>query len=490
MLLGIDFGSGGVKLTVMAKDGAVRGESSSEYPTIYPALGYAEQDPAVWWSTLRRAVKDAVDSGALIPSELEAISVDSATHTAVLLDKDCRPLQNAIFWTDLRCSAEAAELAAEHFDTIWRKSLHKPSTIWTLPQLLWVWRNQPDIHAKIAHVLFEKDYVRYLMTGKLATDYIEAVGSMLYDTTRGVWDEELCSLCGLDTSVMPPIFRPLDMAGRLTPSAAADLGLAAGTPVLTGTTDTALEVFGAGAIAPGDATVKLATAGRICVVTEGPHPNPYLVCYPHVVEGLWYPGTATRSAASAFRWYRDTIGCEKYKILDEGAAEITPGCEGLFFNPYLMGELSPYNDDTLRASFVGATMKHTKAHFTRAVLEGVAFSLRDGLDVLTGEGIDLTRAAIIGGGASSPLWRQITADILGIPLTVPERSDSSYASAMLAGIGAGVFSSHADAAAKCVRIVAEVTPNPERHEVYEKHFAVYRQIHDALKPVYKCISEL
>lgn len=490
MLLGIDLGSGGVKLTVMARDGSILGESSSEYQTYYPKLGWAEQDPADWWATLCRAVREAISGGALVPSELEAISVDSATHTSVLLDAAGRPLRRAIFWTDLRSAPEAAELSEKYLPLIWESSLHKPGTIWTLPHLLWVKRNEPELFGKISQVLFEKDYVRYLLTGGYATDYIEAVGSMLYDTRSGRWDPELCALCGLPVGVLPEIKRPLDIAGKITASAARATGLVEGTPVLVGTTDTAMEVFGAGAVSKGQATVKLATAGRVCVITDRALPNQYLVNYPHVTEGLWYPGTATRSAASAYRWYRDSIGGDKYRALDEGAAAVPAGCEGLFFHPYLMGELSPYNDSDLRASFVGATMKHTKGHFTRAVLEGVAFSLRDSLDVLSGEGITLDRASIIGGGASSPLWRQITADILGITLDVPAKSDSSYASAMLAGIGCGVFSSPADAAKRCVKLTGTVVPDPEAHEKYEQYFAVYKEIHDSLSGVYKKISAL
>lgn len=282
----------------------------------------------------------------------------------------------------------------------------------------------------------------------------------------------------------------------MTRKAANELGLIEGIPVIIGTTDTALEVFGAGAIDLGQATVKLATAGRICAITERAAPHKYLVNYPHVVPGKWYPGTATKSCALSYRWFRDVFGekeveLEKsggessYYYLDKLAESVPPGCGGLFYHPYLTGELTPYNNSNLRASFTGATMKHTRAHFTRSVLEGVAFSLKDCMSVIKECGFNLEDVRLIGGGAQSPLWSQIVSDVLGVSLSKPSTADSSVGGAMLAGVGVGVFSDFEDAVSKCVEITEKVEPDMEKHKHYEKLFQVYKEIQQGLEEAYE-----
>jgi len=245
----------------------------------------------------------------------------------------------------------------------------------------------------------------------------------------------------------------------------------------------------------------MATAGRLCAITDRIVAHPCLFTYAHIIPGLWYPGTGTRSCASSYRWYRDvfgepeamrarTEGGSAYAWLDAGAAAVAPGAEGLFFHPYLMGELAPYNDADLRASFTGASMKHTKAHFTRAVLEGVAFSLRDSMRVLDEAGFIINEFRAIGGGASSPLWGQILADVLGRRLVKPADSDSSFASAILAGVSIGAFASHEAAISQCVHIDRIIEPDPDRHEQYEKLFAIYREIHDGLAAAYRHLAQI
>ncbi|MBP3381838.1 MAG: xylulokinase, partial [Clostridia bacterium] len=356
--------------------------------------------------------------------------------------------------------------------------------IWTLPQLVWLRENESEIFRKTRYVFFEKDYIRYYLTGVYCTDYIEAQGSMLFDCNTMQWDKELCALAGVTVDMLPPIVKPTDIVGKVTAKAAQYTGLYAGTPVICGTTDTAMEVFASGAVKQGDVTVKLATAGRICVITDKPYPDRHLVNYAHIADGLWYPGTATKSCAASYRWYRDTFGGE-YKALDDGAANLPIGCDGLVFHPYLNGELTPYADPTLCGSFTGVRATHTKAHFTRAVLEGVAYSLLDSKLYLDALGIPYnTVATAIGGGTKSKLWRQMIADVLGITLKTTESSDSSLGSAMLAGIAVGVFADAEDAVKKCVKEKDITYPNPENTQKYRQVFDVYKKIHDALAPIY------
>lgn len=483
-LLGIDFGGGASKATLLAEDGRIAAECTEEYPTLHPNLGYCEQDPVDWEAALWRNIRALVDKSGVSSSDIVAVAIDSATHTALLCDKESLPLRPAIHWTDCRATAESAYLRETFGARIFELTYHRPDTIWTMPQLLWVRNNEPEVFSKIGRIFFEKDYLRYLLTGVFCTDRIEAAGSMLYDCNRAEWSEELCEMIGLSVDTLPPLVDPTDVIGAVTDEAAGKCGLHVGTPVICGTTDTVMEVFASGAVGEGDTTVKLATAGRICVITDRAYPNRHLVNYPHIVKGLWYPGSATKAAASSFRWYRDTFGGD-YRELDEGAAAVPVGCEGLFYHPYINGELTPYADPSLCGSFVGFRSTHTKAHFTRSVLEGVAYSLLHSKRTLEEIGISPAKCAtLIGGGAKSELWAGITADCLGMELAITESSDSSLGSAMLAGVAVGIFDSPRAAVDKCIKVIGLVKPNLENTEKYAKLFAEYVRIHDALAPIY------
>jgi xylulokinase len=495
-LLGVDFGGGGAKATLLRGDGSIAATAIREYPTYHPHEGWAEQNPDEVYAAFTMLCREILRQSAIAPDSIAAICLDGATHTGVLLDASGKLVRDSIYWTDRRAVKEAAILNATMGAKIMELCLNAPSPLWTLPQLIWLKNHEPEAHSRINRLLFMKDYVRLKLTGELLTDRIDAMGCLLMDEGRGSWSEELCGLAGLDASMLPRLADPQDIVGKVRAEAAAETGLACGTPVLAGATDTVMEVYASGAIAPGQATVKLATAGRICAVTERGMPHPMLVNYRHLAPGLWYPGTATKSCAASYRWYRDALckgetlraeaaGRDAYGIMDEEAASVPPGSDGLFFHPYLQGEMTPYLDDSLRGSFIGLSSFHGKAHFTRAVLEGVAYSLYDCMSVLRELGVEPKRAIAIGGGASSPLWLGILADVLGIELDKNENDDSSsLGSAMLAGVATGVFDSLEDSVRKCVRVRETVTPNPDRHAIYVERFAVYKKIHDALAPVY------
>lgn len=484
-LLGVDFGGGASKATLLGVDGKVYATATYEYPTYYPAPGCAEQDPEDWYKATVANVRAVMEKSGAAPTDILALSLDAATHTAVLCDEEGRAVRPAIYWTDTRSVKEVKELRESHGSLIFEQALHNIDTIWTLPQILWVKNNEPELFAKTKRIMFAKDYVRQKITGDRVTDRIEAQGSMLYNCPQKKWSEELCALAGVREEQLPALADPTDIVGKVRAEAAADLGIAEGCPVLAGMTDTVAEVFAAGAVNKKNVTLKLATAGRICVITDKAHPSVHLVNYSHITNGLWYPGTATKSCAASLRWFRDTLGCMSYRELDEGAEKISVGCDGLMFHPYLNGELTPYADPALCGSFIGIRAGHTKAHFTRAVLEGVAMSLIDCKKALDGLNIPMDDyATAIGGGAASPLWRQIVSDALGIKLQLRNISDSSFGSAMLAGVAAGIFASPEDALAKCSEIKSETVPNPENTEKYEKLFEKYKAVHDALAPIY------
>lgn len=482
-MLGVDFGGSSSKATLLGEDGRVYATASREYPTYYPQNGWAEQDADDSYDALVWNIREVLQETRIRPEQITALALDAATHTAVLLGADDRPVRRAIYWTDSRATEQAGRLKAEHGDAIMRLCYNGVSSLWTLPQLMWLNEHEPETLAKARKLMAVKDYVRYRLTGDNVTDPIEAMGGLLLDVEKNEWSPFLCGLAGIDPSILPPIVDPLTRLSPLTIQAQADTGLTGKTVVIVGATDTCMEVYASGAVAVGQATVKLATAGRICPITDHALVDPRLVTYRHVVEGLWYPGTATKSCAASNRWYRDTFGGE-FAELTAAAANVPRGCEGLFFHPYLQGEITPYLDDKLRASFTGAAGFHTRAHFNRAVLEGVAYSMKDCFETLREMGAAPEKAVAIGGGAKSDLWRQILADMLGIPLTTVQNVDSSLGSAMLAGVAIGAFDGHAGAVRACVRVSGVTEPNPAGVAFYFERFGLYKAIQAALAPIY------
>lgn len=483
-VLGVDIGSGSVKLTLLSQKGKIAGTSGCEYPTFYPRLGWCEQNPEDWCRAFASALKQLQNDTGILPEQIKALAPDAATHTAVLLNENRQVIRPAILWTDQRCREQVAYLRENHLDVIRQQTLNTPTNIWTLPQFMWLQQQEPQAWSQVRYILFAKDYLRYRITGTMMTDHIDAAGSMFYDVRRQCWSRELCAIGGIDEKWLPELCDPVKVAGYVTKEAAEEFGLVPGTAVLAGTTDTAMEVLAAGSVEPGHTTVKLATAGRICVISREMLDSPFVFNYRHVVPGMWYPGTGTASCANSYRWYRDTLGKADYEELNKPAQEIPAGCAGLMFHPYLNGELTPYNDPELKGSYTGISASHTSAHFTRATLEGVAMSLRDCIGVLKDMQVPMTRVRIIGGGAKGTLWRQIVADVLNLPLEKAKVDDSSFGSAMLAAVGIGWFESFSAAAEACVEIDTVSEPIAENVEVYDKLFVRYKAIHDALAPIY------
>lgn len=491
-----------MKLTLLSTENKIEGHYSREIMGIFPQVGWAEQDPDQWYHLLCAMLQDIFAENKIKPEEIIAIAPDAATHTTVLLDENFRPVRPAIMWNDQRAASIASEFSPSERAEIIETTLHPPGAMWSLCQNLWVKKYEPKIWKKVKYILFAKDYLRFRLTGEYVTDAIDAQGSQFYDVGGRCWSKRLCKLMEFEPDHLPMIQKPTDGAGSVTPKAAAQTGFAAGTKVITGTSDTVMEVLAAGAIEIGQSTIKLATSGRICIVTDRAYPHPQLVNYSHVIDGLWYPGTGTRSCATSLRWFKDNFAqyeqlaarerdISVYKILDEMAEKIPAGSEGLFYHPYLLGEFTPYSNANLRASFIGAGMKHTKAHFVRAILEGTAYSLKDCMAVLDGLNIQTKgNIKLIGGGSISKLWGQIVADILNKEVEVPHTSDSSFGSALLAAVGARHFSSFGEAVDHCVKNSAIIKPNEENAKIYHQFFGVYKDIVQSLTNSYDKIAEI
>ncbi len=483
-VLGIDFGGGASKATLLSSEGKIVATSGTEYKTISIGNDGREQDPNDWVTATFNNIKNVLLKSKIDGNDIECVCFDAATHTAVLMDENFNVVRNSVYWTDTRSKTEKVFLEQEYGEDIFEKFKHKVDTIWTLPELLWIKNSEPDVYFKIKKICFAKDYVRHVFTGDFVTDYIEAEGSMLFDFDKRIWDKKYLDLLGIDENYLPKIVTPKTVVGTVREDLANQLGINKNAKVICGSTDTAMEVFAAGGIKKGQTTIKLATAGRICVVSENIAKDTNIINYSHIIEGLNYPGTATKSCASSLRYFRDTFGGD-YKEMDEMAEKIDIGSNGLMFHPYLNGELTPYANPDLRASFVGISSTHTKAHFIRAVLEGVALSMLDCKKYLENKGIKMQSAFVIGGGAKSTLWSKILCDALNIELIKTQDNDSSFGSAMLAGIVSGFFEDEKDAIKKCSVITERIKPDIENNKKYETLFNKYKKIEQVLEGIYR-----
>ena len=493
LLLGIDYGTGGCKTTVLDETGRFVGEASTEFQTFHDHPGWSEQEPQDWWDALKSALGKLAAKGIDLKS-IAACALDGSTHNAVLMDAQYKPIRRTIMWTDQRATVECEALKAGWGEKIFSTCYQMPAPTWTLPQMMWLKANEPEVLEKTTHVLFVKDYVRYLLTGEAATDSIEAQGTLFFDMAKSAWDPDLVQMAGLSLAKLPRLIAPTDIAGHVTADAAAATGLPEGMPVVCGSSDSAVEDYGAGAVEPGDLIIKLATAGNVNAMTAAAHPHPKTLTYSHIVPGMWYSVSATNAAALCMRWFRDTFYGERgtgngergslYSLIDAEATKSPVGANGVFFHPYLQGERCPYWDANLRASFTGVSISSTRGDFARALMEGVAFSLRDCYRTLEEMKLPVKRIFLIGGGARSALWSEIVANVFNCTVAVPQPGDASFGACLLAGTGIGVFTDVKDAVSKCLHIDRTLAPDPEAAAKYDHLFTCYRRLHDALAPVY------
>jgi xylulokinase len=409
------------------------------------------------------------------------------THNTVLLDEHDRPLCPTILLFDTRSVPQVQAILARWDGAVREQTLNDVTPVWSWPQLLWVREHRPDVWRGVRRILFQKDYVRHRLAPSPVTDVIDASGSLLFDPLKGEWIRAFCDDLELDGSWLPAPVHPLTPVGIVGDHGAADTGLLSGTPVIAGTTDTVAEVLGAGAVRQGAAAVKLASVGRIAVVSTTPIRRPHILNYRHVLDGLWYPGTASKFAASAFRWLRDLLypddTVDVYRRMDETAARVPPGADGLIFHPHLMGEWAPYWNEQLRADFLGLTMRHGRGHLIRAVLEGVAFGLKDAITSMEDNGLVAEEIRLIGQGANSSLWSSIVANVLDRRLAVPAEPDASFGAGLITGMGVNLVDRSAAAVEHLITYRTQVVPEPELAGAYAGLFDIYRDADRALQDI-------
>ncbi len=494
LFLGIDLSTTGAKALLMDDAGNVVSSATTDLTLSTPKPLWSEQSPTEWWhatvSSIRRVLAEADAGGA----DVQAVGLTGQMHGLVLLDEAGEPLRPAILWNDQRTGPQCEAITERlGFERLLALTGNPALAGFTAPKILWVREHEPDIYGKASQILLPKDYIRYRLTGEYATDKAGAAGTLLMDIKTRDWSDDVLKALDISPDLLPRTHEGPAVTGVVAEEAARLTGLQAGTPVVGGGGDQAAQAVGVGAVAPGIVALTLGTSGVVFAPTSEPiiENQGRLHAFCHAVPGQWHLMGAMLSAAGSLRWYRDTLAPgEGYDELLAPAADMPIGAEGLFFLPHLTGERTPHPDPLARAGFVGLTLRHTRAHMTRALLEGVAFGLADVMALVQEAGLgDIRQIRVSGGGARSPLWRQILADVLGRGLvTVNAAEGAAYGAALLAAVGAGRWASVPEACAETIKVVESTEPSAEAKAAYAEIRPLYRALYPALKAVFHGVA--
>ena len=503
MLLGIDIGTSSVKAILYDPDSvSIVALTQQEYPIYKPTPDRAEQDPQDWWNATVQCVQRALDRAGR--RDVIAISLCGQMHGGVLLDRDNQPVQRAIIWPDQRSSAEVDDLialiGAQHYVQI---AGTLPATGFMVATLLWLQRHDPALLDRVAQIIFPKDYVRLKLVNRVATDASDAAASGLFDIRAKTWSAEIIRRAGLPDDIFPPVLDSQALAGELTAAAAAELGLVEGIPVIVGSADQPATTIGCGIAETGKAMIAIGSGGQVVTPLRPPSgtatvlaTDPRLHVFNHSIPGMWYILGAILSAGLSLRWLRkiagtEALGSAAYERFSAAAQAIAPGAEGLIFLPYLSGERTPHMDPLARGAFVGLSYYHEQGHLARAVMEGVAFALRETLELSLALGGEVDTIVAAGSGTDSAVWRQILANVLGLPLQKSLlREQSGIGAAVTAGVGIGVYSTFADAAIEMAQYGQITEPQPEHQALYQALYAEYQALYPHLREDFHILSKL
>lgn len=485
--LGIDTSTTSSKALLIDEQGNVIAVASNPHTLQTPKPLWSEQDPSEWWDAVAASIKSVLEQAGISGEQVGAVGLTGQMHGLVLLDEVGTVLRPAILWNDQRTQSQCDEIhqiiGKEKFIQI---TGNVALTGFTAPKILWVKENEPEVYAKAKHVLLPKDYIRLKLTGEYAMDKADGAGTVLFDLKARDWSDEVLSALDIPRAWMPRTFEGTEFTGYVNEEAASLTGLKVGTPVAAGGGDQAAGAVGVGAVEPGIVGLTVGTSGVVFATTPSAliEPEGRLHAFCHAVPGMWHFMGVMLSAAGSLQWYRDTLAPGvSFDDLLKGAEAIPAGSEGLQFLPYLSGERTPHPDPLAKGAFIGLTLRHSRAHMTRAVLEGVAFGLKDSFTLIQNAGLgEITQVRASGGGTKGALWRQIMASVLDAELvTVNTTEGGAYGAALLAGVGAGAWDSVAEACQACIKVTGSTRPEPAESEAYRKSYAVYRELYPALK---------
>ncbi|HIU31218.1 MAG TPA: xylulokinase [Candidatus Caccousia avistercoris] len=503
-LLGIDLGTSGTKTVLFDTEGAVVASALEEYPMYQPQNGWAEQDPADWWNAAKNTIRTVLEKSGADPAAVRGLGISGQMHGLVMLDENGRVLRRSIIWCDQRTAEECREITekvgAQRLIAI---TANPALTGFTASKILWVRNHEPELYARCRHILLPKDYVRYMLTGQFATEVSDASGMQLLDVPNRCWSKEVLEKLEIDESLLAKVYESPEVTGYVTGEAAALTGLAEGTPVVGGAGDNAAAAVGTGVVESGKALTTIGTSGVVFAhsdsVTIDPQGRVHTFCA--AVPGCWTVMSCTLAAGLSLKWFRDNfcreeiqaasgMGKDPYVLMDQEAERVPIGANRLVYLPYLMGERSPKLDPECRGVFFGLSAIHTKYDMLRAVMEGVIYSQRECLDILRGMGVVSSEMIACGGGGTSPLWRQMMADVYGLPVkTSASKEGPALGVAILAGVGAGVYASVPEACRRLIRTSAPQEPVPGNHEKYEPFYRTYLSLYPALKEGFQTLAQ-
>jgi len=503
-LLGIDIGTSGTKTLVCDEDGKVLATAMAEHPISSPRPGWSEQDPQDWWDATGKATKAVLKKARIKAGDVGGIGLSGQMHGSVFLGDGPKPLRPALLWNDQRTAEQCAEIEAKAGgrEALIELVANPALTGFTAPKILWVRRHEPKVYAKTKHVLLPKDYVRYRMTGEYATEVSDASGMLLLDVANRTWSDKLLGLLDIDAALLAKLHESPDVTGTLNAEGARSLGLNEGIPVVGGAGDQAAGAVGNGIVSPGIVSATLGTSGVVFAHSDAPTRDPggrvHTMC--HAVPGKWCVFGCMLSAGGSFQWLRNQLGqaevaaakkkrVDPYELLIAEAKTAPPGCEGLFFLPYLTGERCPHPDPNARGGWVGLTARTTRAMLIRSLVEGVTFGMRDALEIMKQMGITTREVRASGGGARSAFWRHLQADVYNTPIVLTNATEGpAYGVALLAGVGTGVWNSVEEACRSCIKQTEKVNPNRKSAAIYEPFYRTYDRLYFDLKERFREIA--
>lgn len=492
--LGIDIGTGGSRAVVIDESGKVIASANEDHAHFAsPEIGWAEQSPDDWWRAVVKIIREILTR--VKAEEIGAISFSGQMHGSVFLDESDRVLRPALLWCDQRtekqCAAITEKIGAENLI----KLVSNPAvTGFTLPKILWLRENEPEIWAKVKTILLPKDYVRLKLSGDKASDVADSSGTLLFDVINRKWSGEMLAAFEIDEKILPKVFESDEITGAVSKKAADETGLKIGTKIVAGAGDNAAGAIGMGLSKPGTVGATIGTSGVVFGVTDQPKLDLkgriHTLC--HAIPGRWHNTGVTLSAGESLKWFRANFGCggKSFDELADETEKIPSGSDGAIWLPYLMGERTPHLDANARAAFVGLTTSHRHAHLTRAVMEGVAFSLRDSFEIFRETGAKIEKIRLGGGGAKSRAWRQIQADVFGQEVEILEADEgAAFGAAILAGVGAGAWKTVDEACEKTIRVSETVSPNAGSVEKLNRNYEAYKILYNALRPAMKILKD-
>lgn len=494
-LLGIDVGTGGTRALIIDERGRIISSATENHePFTSPKIGWAEQNPEDWWRACSAAVRNALAKGSLTGEQIACVGFSGQMHGAVMLDDADAVVRPALIWCDVRTEKQCQELTQKiGAERLIQLTCNPALPNFTLTKLIWVRENEPKNWARVRSVMLPKDYVRFRLTGAKAIDVADASGTLMLDVAQRRWSSEVLQAASISESLLPALYESQDVCGQISQAGAEASGLKAGTPVVAGAGDQAAGATGMGIVAPGLASATIGTSGVVFAATDRPalDPKGRLHTFCHAIPARWHVMGVTQAAGLSLRWFRDQFGAgpedgrDPYERLSQEASTIAAGADGLLWTPYLMGERTPYLDANARGALVGLTASHTRAHIIRAILEGVAFSLKDSFTIFEELGVPVNTVRLGGGGARSLLWRQIQADVYGYETEIVEAEEgAAYGAAILAGVGAKTWPS-VDAACKAVvRVATRISPNALQVPIMKRQYAAYRRVYPATKSIF------